>query len=125
MGTSTVASRGSRVKSPADLARRLDPEVLATAAREERVLVTHDQKTMPDHFADFIAKQTSSGVLVIPQHVSILAHCRPVAPGGRPPGSGGFARCAASTGSATMGPWGRRTKPSGRTLTRCSATGLR
>ncbi len=48
-----------------------DPEVLAVAAREGRVLVTHDQTTMPDHFAEFVATQTSPGVLVVPQHLAI------------------------------------------------------
>ena len=31
-----------------------DPEVLALAAQAERVLVTHDRKTMPKNFAEFI-----------------------------------------------------------------------
>jgi hypothetical protein len=53
----------------AGLAHRRDPEVLAMAAREGRILVTHDQRTMPRHFADFIVGNTSSGVLVVPQHV--------------------------------------------------------
>jgi hypothetical protein len=48
-----------------------DPEVLALAARDGRVLVTHDLKTMPDHFAMFIAKQTSSGVIMVPQRLSV------------------------------------------------------
>jgi predicted nuclease of predicted toxin-antitoxin system len=43
-----------------------DPEVLALAAREGRVLVTHDQKTMPRHFAAFITTEMSPGVLFIP-----------------------------------------------------------
>lgn len=28
-----------------------DPEVLALAAQEQRILVTHDRRTMPRHFA--------------------------------------------------------------------------
>jgi hypothetical protein len=31
------------------LARRPDPEVLSLTAGDGRLLVTHDQKTMPDH----------------------------------------------------------------------------
>ena len=31
-----------------------DPDVLALAAREDRILVTSDLKTMPKHFADFL-----------------------------------------------------------------------
>lgn len=37
-----------------------DPEVLARAAKDGRVLVTHDRKTMPRHFANFITQRTSS-----------------------------------------------------------------
>jgi hypothetical protein len=48
-----------------------DPEVLAEAARAGRVLVTHDQTTMPEHFGAFILGQESPGVLVIPQHVAV------------------------------------------------------
>lgn len=55
----------------AGLAGLPDIEVLNRAALESRLLLTHDQKTMPDHFANFIAHQTSSGVLIIPQHVPL------------------------------------------------------
>ena len=48
-----------------------DPEVLAVASKEGRVLVTHDQQTMPGHFGEYILTQTSSGVIVIPQHLQI------------------------------------------------------
>jgi predicted nuclease of predicted toxin-antitoxin system len=48
-----------------------DPEVLALAARDGRVLVTHDQKTMPRHVAAFVATTTSPGVLIIPQRLPI------------------------------------------------------
>ncbi|MGE3541566.1 MAG: DUF5615 family PIN-like protein [Candidatus Tectimicrobiota bacterium] len=44
-----------------------DAEVLTTAAREGRVLVTHDVRTMPQHFAAFIGEYTSPGVLLVPQ----------------------------------------------------------
>ena len=47
-----------------------DPQVLARAADEGRLLVSHDQSTMPDHFADFIQHRQSSGLLIIPQHLS-------------------------------------------------------
>jgi len=58
----------------ADLAGRKDPEVLAIAAREGRVLVSHDQKTMPRHFAEFIVHTSCPGVLIVPQHLSIDCH---------------------------------------------------
>jgi hypothetical protein len=51
----------------ASLAAMKDPEVLAVAAREGRVLLTHDVRTMPRHFAAFIGEYTSAGVLLIPQ----------------------------------------------------------
>ena len=41
-----------------------DPEVLATAAAEGRIVVTHDRTTMPVHFATFIGTQNSPGVFV-------------------------------------------------------------
>ena len=48
-----------------------DKTVLAIAAREKRILVSHDQKTMPFHFAEFITTQTSPGVLIVPQSLPI------------------------------------------------------
>lgn len=55
----------------AGLAGRTDREVLELASRAGRMLVTHDQRTMPSHFAEFITTQTSSGLLVVPQHLPI------------------------------------------------------
>lgn len=34
-----------------------DPEVLRVAARAGRLLVTHDQTTMPGHFGEFITRE--------------------------------------------------------------------
>ena len=53
------------------LASHHDREVLDIAARVGRLLVTHDQKTMPRHFAEFITTETSPGLLVVPQHLSV------------------------------------------------------
>lgn len=64
----------------ASLAGRKDPEVLAIAAREERVLVSHDQKTMPRHFADFILHTACPGVLIIPQHLPVVAVVEDILP---------------------------------------------
>ena len=47
------------------------PEVLTIAARDGRVLVTHDRKTMPTEFGQFIMSQTSSGVLILSQNLAI------------------------------------------------------
>ncbi|HEY2294903.1 MAG TPA: DUF5615 family PIN-like protein [Thermoanaerobaculia bacterium] len=49
----------------------LDPEVLAFSAEAGRTLVTHDVRTMPGHFARFIQKADSPGVLLVPQHLPI------------------------------------------------------
>jgi Domain of unknown function (DUF5615) len=48
-----------------------DAEVLAIAANWNRVLVTHDRKTMPIEFGQFILTQTSSGILVVSQSIPV------------------------------------------------------
>lgn len=48
-----------------------DIDVLVLAAREGRVLVTHDRRTIPHHFADFIQSEPGAGVLIIPQKLSV------------------------------------------------------
>jgi hypothetical protein len=53
------------------LAGLSDGEVLALAATDERILVTHDAKTMPRHFADFVQSHESAGVIVVPQHLPV------------------------------------------------------
>jgi Domain of unknown function (DUF5615) len=50
-----------------------DPDVLERAAREGRLLVTHDFHDMPQHFATFIQERTSAGVLLVPQRLPIVA----------------------------------------------------
>jgi hypothetical protein len=60
-----------RTAPAARLAGLDDPAVLKLAAEAGRMLVTHDRKSMPDHFAEFILTQTSAGVLVIPQKLSV------------------------------------------------------
>lgn len=56
----------------AELAALTDSQVLAMAAREGRVLVTHDRKTMPKHFTEFIATRQSSGVVIVPQSLPVM-----------------------------------------------------
>ena len=46
-----------------------DSEVLGVASRLGRALVTHDRRTMPHHFGEFIQEQTSPGVFVVSQHL--------------------------------------------------------
>lgn len=48
-----------------------DPEVMAVAVHSRRLLVTRDKATFPQHFADFILQNESSGVIVIPPHLTI------------------------------------------------------
>ena len=55
----------------ANLRQVSDPEVLALTAQENRILVTHDRRTMPRHFADFILHHSSPGVFITAQTLSI------------------------------------------------------
>jgi hypothetical protein len=48
-----------------------DPEVLAIAAREGRILVSHDRETMPAHFSRFIQNFTSPGLIIVSQKLDI------------------------------------------------------
>jgi len=48
-----------------------DPEVLAQAATENRIVVTHDRRTMPHHFGAFVLQQTSAGVLIVSQQMAV------------------------------------------------------
>lgn len=48
-----------------------DTEVLAIAARQKRILISHDRKTMPSEFAQFIINNQSSGVIIVSRKVPI------------------------------------------------------
>ena len=49
-----------------------DPEVLVLAAEQNRILVTHDLKTMPRHFGEFLMwRDYSAGVFLVSQHAAI------------------------------------------------------
>jgi hypothetical protein len=61
----------SRSSQAARLERRKDPEVLALAADEGRILVSHDFRTMPEHFRQFTRDKLSPGVFLINQYLSI------------------------------------------------------
>ena len=58
--------------SEANLSGLTDPEVLAIAARDGRILVTHDRKTMPGHVARFIENEISPGLFIISQDTPII-----------------------------------------------------
>src|SRR5271169_1789540 len=49
-----------------------DPEVLAFATRENRILVTSDLRTMPRHFGDFLeANGECAGVFLVRQRAPL------------------------------------------------------
>jgi predicted nuclease of predicted toxin-antitoxin system len=50
---------------------RPDPEVLALAARENRILISHDRATMPTHFARFTETQSGPGLILVSQETDI------------------------------------------------------
>jgi len=50
-----------------------DPTVLRIAAEMNRILVSHDQKTMPRHFVEFVAVQSSPGLIIVSQDLDIGA----------------------------------------------------
>lgn len=47
-----------------------DLTILQIAADEGRILVSHDIKTMPQHFRHFTARQASPGVILISQKLT-------------------------------------------------------
>jgi hypothetical protein len=55
----------------ANLAGLKDPDVLAIAAGENRVLVTHDHRTMPRHFEEFVRMTASPGLIVVSQSLPV------------------------------------------------------
>lgn len=59
-----------RLADEAGLRGKHDNIVLQIAAGQDRILVSHDRRSMPSHFAKFIAKNKSSGVIIIAQNVS-------------------------------------------------------
>lgn len=60
-----------RTADTAKLAGVDDLGVLEIAAREGRILVTHDKSTMPDHFARFIQTHESTGVFIVPRGLKL------------------------------------------------------
>jgi len=49
-----------------------DLDVLTLAAREGRVLVSHDRRTMPRAFAEFVRSNVSPGLLIVSQKTDLL-----------------------------------------------------
>lgn len=49
-----------------------DSNILIWASQSERILLTHDRKTMPKHIAEVIASgHDVAGIIVVPQSMSI------------------------------------------------------
>jgi hypothetical protein len=48
-----------------------DPAVLAAAAEDDRVLVSHDVRSLPHHLRQFVRENESPGVIVTPQRLRI------------------------------------------------------
>jgi hypothetical protein len=55
------------------LAGLADTDVLARSAESGRILVTHDQRTMPRHFAEFVKRQASPGLVIVRQSLAVSA----------------------------------------------------
>jgi hypothetical protein len=52
-----------------------DEDVLAIAAKRGMLLVTHDRKTIPRHFGEFIKSKDCPGVLIVPQKFTSGQSC--------------------------------------------------
>jgi len=56
----------------AALSEASDPELLEWAASHDRIVLTHDRRTMPDHAGDRIrAGQRLSGLIVVPTRLPV------------------------------------------------------
>ena len=56
----------------AGLSNASDPEVLARAAEQERILVTHDRRTMPYHAASRMARaEKVAGIIVVSRQLPV------------------------------------------------------
>jgi hypothetical protein len=60
-----------KTATEAKLEGQNDIDVLKIATQEDRVLVSHDQRTMPSHFANYIIDKASSGVILVSKKMSI------------------------------------------------------
>ncbi len=55
----------------AGLAGVKDHEVLEIAAQQGRILISHDRRTMPSEFAEFIISNQSAGVIIVSRKLPI------------------------------------------------------
>jgi hypothetical protein len=63
-----VDSQDARMGGIIDL---LDPAVLLRSAALDRIVISHDRKTMPAHFARFLIDRSSPGLIIVPQDLDI------------------------------------------------------
>ena len=62
------------VKS-AELRGTGDPALLELAAKQDRILISHDRNTMTRHFYDRLAAgQSGPGLFIVPKHPSTVGH---------------------------------------------------
>jgi hypothetical protein len=53
--------------------KMVDRHVLELGAARGRIIVTHDVRTMPHHFSDFVADRPCPGVILVPKKMPIGA----------------------------------------------------
>ena len=70
--TARIPGLNAMTARQAGLSTASDPALLAWAASEGRVVVTHDKKTMPDHAAERLARgERVAGVVIVPRRLRI------------------------------------------------------
>jgi hypothetical protein len=55
----------------AGLAGLSDLDVLKLAAQQGRILVSHDRRTMPYHFGQFVLSENSPGILIVSRKLPV------------------------------------------------------
>ena len=67
-----IANLDALTAREAGLERDSDPEILAWAAEQMRIVVTHDRNTMPRHAYDRVRSgQSMAGIFVVSREMSI------------------------------------------------------
>src|SRR5450432_4351874 len=69
-----------RTASDAGLAGLNDREVLRIAADSGRILVSHDRRTMPAHFARYVSGAHSPGVILLREAIPIATAIEEIVP---------------------------------------------
>jgi len=60
-----------RTAATAGFAGLTDPQVLRLSAESGRVLLSQDRRTMPGHFAKYVATSKSSGVILLREAIPL------------------------------------------------------